>query len=142
MSGPFQQQFSALPVHLKTIMGNWGITPTPDGAGFLKEMWSTNDQRKRAIKHVIHAYPQCVTSHRDRHQVKTMIIDKMDRLAAAASNSKNLSHMTKSESAYYTQNMAQSSTPRPAIPAFLMHKWRRITPTRISKMEPTTMRQL
>ena len=47
---------------LNGIVANWGITPGQDGAGFLKELWSTPAHRTKAINSILTAYPESLVN--------------------------------------------------------------------------------
>ena len=60
MSGPFVALYGGLPPLLKGIVAKWGITPGPDGAGFLKELWATKENQERTVKSILAQYPETV----------------------------------------------------------------------------------
>ena len=102
MSSPFVSLYGALPPLLKGICTEWGITPCASGAGFLTEIWTSEDDRVNTLKAMLSKHPEAMRREKEeRKQLVFKIRDTMDDLAEAAKKSVNLHDLLPWQNADY-----------------------------------------
>ena len=145
MSKAFISSYAALPAHIKSTLGSWGIPPDLTGASFLKEMFTSTEDTKQFIRDVQACYPEGSQSDKvSKADLRRSIVVHLKPLAIAAGCSHKVSDIPRWEQDELEKAQTSRATSVPVldIPQHLLRKWRRITPAKITTLEPTTMRAL
>ena len=131
MSRAFVRSYAALPAHIRSTFGSWGIPPDLTGASFLQELFSSTEDTKQFIRDIQACYPEGSQSDKvSRTNLRRSIVTHLEPLAIAAGCSKRVEDIPKWEQDVLdkAQTLKSTSVPVIDIPQHLMITWRRITP--------------
>ena len=145
MSQAFVSSYQALPGHIRSTLGSWGIPPDLTGASFLQKLFSSTEDTKQFIRDIQGCYPEGSQSDKvSRTNLRRSIVRHLEPLALAAGRSVRVEDVPQWEQDVLdkSQTSKAASVPVVDIPQHLLRKWRRITPGKITMLVPTTMRAL